>query len=683
MSKDKAKTDNPLLGNMLFPKFRQIKPEHVEDAIDYILSVNRTNLASLLKSREFSWDNLVQPLEEDAVTLENAFSPVRHLNSVMNNDKLRKAYNNCLPKLSEYAAELGQNTALFKAFLQIKKSSQFGRLNQAQRKTIENALRDFKLSGVDLPASKKKRFKEISTKLSSLGAKFSENILDVTNIWFKHVTDKSQLKGLSENVLQLAAQTAKDKKLTGYVFNLEFPLWHPVMQYAENRELRREMYKAYVTRASGLGPHDKKYDNSKIMLDILKLKQEQAEILAFKSYAEVSLASKMAESPAKVIDFLTELFVKSKAQAKDEFRELKEFARQQRIDDIKAWDVAFLSEKLKTSKFNISSQELRDWFPADKVINGMFELCASLFSIKIDQVQDIEIWHKDVKVFRIQKDKKTLAYFYLDLYARANKRGGAWMDECRSRICFADDKLQLPIAYLSCNFSPPLTDQPSLLTFEEVTTLFHEFGHGLQHMLTTIEAAAVSGINGVQWDAVELPSQFLENFCWQSDIIPLISAHFKTGKPLPDKKLAALLKAKNFQSAMAMLRQLEFALFDMRLHNEFKNDPEQIENTLAQVRGKTSLLPTPKWNRFANSFSHIFAGGYAAGYYSYKWAEVLAADAFALFEEKGIFDKKTGKRFLTYILETGGSQDALDLFVKFRGRKPQPGALLRHSGIRP
>lgn len=673
---------NPLLDTALFPKFAQIKSEHAEDAVDHILAKNRVKLNTLLKTDEFSWDNLIQPLEESADELNNAFSPIRHLNSVMNNDKLRNAYNQCLPKLSEYSTEVGQNVELFEAYNKIKASAKFTQLSLAKQKTIDNALRDFKLSGVGLSSTKKQRFKEINLQLASLGAKFSENVLDVTNTWFQHISDRKKLQGLPQNVLALAAQTAKDKELSGWVLNLEFPLWHPVMQYAKDRDLRQEMYQAYVTRASTLGTHNAKYDNQQIMLDILKLKNEKATLLGFKTYAEVSLASKMAQDSDKVIAFLQDLLDKSKHQAQQEFAELTTFAKEHGVEDLQPWDIAFFSEQLKTAKFNLSSEELRDWFPADKVTKGMFLLVEKLFDIKVKQNLEIKTWHPDVQVFTIKRQDKILAHFYLDLYARPNKRGGAWMDECRSKMRLENQQLQLPIAYLTCNFSPPVADKKSLLTFEEVTTLFHEFGHGLQHMLTKIEVPGVSGINGVEWDAVELPSQFMENFCWQPSIIPFISAHFENNEPLPAEKLEALLKAKNFQSAMGMLRQIEFAIFDMRLHGAFDDtNPDFVENTLSSVRAQTAIFPIPSWNRFANSFSHIFAGGYAAGYYSYKWAEVLSSDAFSLFEENGILDKDTGTRFLNFILEAGGSEDALDLFVKFRGRKPESDALLRHSGI--
>jgi len=616
----------------LLPNFKKFEPEYAKSEFDKILTANRLELEKLLKSNTTSWDSLLKPLQEMENKLENVFSPIRHLNSVMNNDKLRKIYNDCLIKLTEYTTELGQNTRLFKAINQVKKSRQFSKLSLAQQKAIDNALRDFKLSGVALPKLKKKRFKKISSTLSTLGSQFSENVLDVTNAWHLHINKKSKLKGLPPHALELGKKAAEDKNLKGYVLNLEFPLWQPVMQYAEDRKLRQKMYKAYVTRASDLGPHSKKHDNSKVMHKILKLKQEQAELLGFKSYAGMSLTTKMAKNPDKVLEFLTGLLNKSKDQGLAELQELKEFARSHGVKTLKPWDVAFFSEKLKLKKFNISSEKLRDWFLTDKVISGMFELCANLFSVEFVELDNISTWHKDVRVYAIKRSQNVIAFFYLDLYARANKRGGAWMDECRNRLRLDNNELQLPAAYLTCNFSPPVKNRPSLLSFEEVTTLFHEFGHGLQHMLTKIEVSAVSGINGVEWDAVELPSQFLENFCWQPEVIPMISAHYKTGKPLPAPKLKALIKAKNFQSATAILRQLEFGLFDIKLHMSFKNQDNFIENTLAEVRADTALLPAPKWNRFANSFSHIFAGGYAAGYYSYKWAEVLSADAFSLFE---------------------------------------------------
>ena len=675
--------NNPLLEMTGLPAFSRISPDLVEPAIDILLEHNRTEIQRLLESRqEYTWQNLVEPLERLDDRLSRAWSPVSHMNSVVNNEQLRAAYNACLPKLSDYATELGQNTDLCNAYKQVAQYQE--RLDPAQRKLLDNALRDFHLSGVDLPQDKKMRFKEISQELSRLTSKYEENLLDATHAWSKSITDEQELAGLPESAKALARQTAKQRDQEGFLLTLEFPSYLPVMSYADNRELRREVYEAYATRASDQGPHAGQWDNSESMAQILALRHEQAQLLGFANYAERSLARKMARSCDEVMAFLTDLARRSHVQALTELTELKAFAREHyNMLELEAWDIGYFSEKLRQHRHNISQEELKPYFPAERVVNGLFAVVERLFDIRISEIHEVDRWHPDVCFFEIRDtDGHERGQFYLDLYARPKKRGGAWMDECATRF-FTDDYDQLPVAYLTCNFSPPVGEAPALFTHDEVQTLFHEFGHGLHHLLTLIDYPAVAGINGVAWDAVELPSQFMENWCWEREALDLISGHFQTSQPIPDELYQRMLAAKNFQSAMLMARQLEFALFDFRIHREY--DPQQggrIYQILEQVREQVAVVMPPAWNRFAHGFSHIFAGGYAAGYYSYKWAEVLSADAFSLFEAQGIFDPEAGQAFLHNILEQGGSKDAMELFVAFRGREPSIEPLLRHSGIR-
>ncbi len=676
--------DNPLLSMSGLPPFSAIRPEHVEPAIDQLLADNRAQMQQRLDAGgPYTWDNLVEPLEHMEERLSRVWSPVGHLNSVMNSEALREAYNACLPKLSDYATEMGQNEALFQAFRDIADGDEYQRLNGAQKKVIDNALRDFRLSGIDLPAEKKQRYKEIMQELSRLTSKFSENILDATQAWTKLVTDEQALSGLPESARALARQAAEQQEKQGWLFNLEFPSYYPVLTYADDRELRREMYTAYVTRASDEGPNAGQWDNSALMEDIVRLRHEVAQLLGFANYAERSLATKMAGSTGRVMDFLQELAERSLPAARRELDELRAFARDEHgMAELEAWDIAYYGEKLRQQRYSISQEELKPYFPVTRAVPGMFAVVERLYGLKISEVPDVDVWHPDVKFYEIRDHQGGLrGQFYLDLFARQNKRGGAWMDECIGRKR-AGDELQYPVAYLTCNFTPPIGDDPALLTHDELQTLFHEFGHGLHHMLTLVDYPSVAGISGVAWDAVELPSQFMENWCWEREALDLIAGHYKTGEPLPEALFQRMTAAKNFQSAMQMVRQLEFALFDFRLHLEY--DPARgarVNELLDEVRAQVAVIQPPSFNRFPHSFSHIFAGGYAAGYYSYKWAEVLSADAFSAFEEAGIFDADTGKRFLQAILEQGGSREPMDLFVEFRGREPTIDALLRHSGL--
>ncbi len=678
---------NPLLETHELPPFSAIQPEHVEPAISQLIDANRKHLQALLSDlQQPNWDNLVAPLEAQGDLLDQAWSPVSHLNAVCNNDALRTAYNNSLALLTEYGTEVSQNTELYNAYQQLADSEDYGRLTQAQKQAVDNALRDFRLGGVALDGEQKKRFGAIQKRLSELSTQFSNNVLDATQAWFKHFTDAEALAGLPESALAQAAQAAAQKQLSGYVVTLDFPSYLAVMMYADNRQLREEMYTAYVTRASADGKKADgssaaQWDNSALITETLALRHELAQLLGFANYAERSLASKMAESTQQVLDFLNELAQKSRPLAERDIQELRDFAATQDCTDLQPWDMTYYSEKLRVEKYAISQEELRPYFPAERVITGMFDVVKRLYDIDIVQVAVFDSWHPDVRFYHIFKNGEKIASFYLDLFAREHKRGGAWMADCRVRRK-TDTGTQLPVAFLTCNFTPPVGDTPSLLTHDEVTTLFHEFGHGLHHMLTQIDVAAVSGINGVAWDAVELPSQFLENWCWEPEAIPLISAHYQTAEPLPQALLDKMLAAKNFQSGMQMVRQLEFSLFDFRLHAEYDPaNPQDPQAVLDQVRREVAVVQAPAFNRFQNSFSHIFAGGYAAGYYSYKWAEVLSADAFSRFEEEGIFNAQTGESFLHEILQQGGSKAPMELFINFRGREPSIDALLRHSGL--
>lgn len=701
---------NPLLDMLqsesdtaLLPPFAHIEPNHIEPAIDYILDSNRKQLLELLELLElgegFSWNNFVQPLEEMSDRLQRVWSPVSHMNSVVNSDELREAYNKCLPKLSDYSTELGQNEKLFQAYQSIANSPSFSKLDIAQQKIINNELRDFHLSGVDLAADKKQRFKEIKQQLSKLKTQFEENILDATHAWHKQIEDENNLSGLPEFAIAMSKQAAEQKKLSGWVFTLDAPSYMAVMMYADDRNLREEMYRAFVTRASekgvSLDENGKQnndaaqWDNSKIMQELLALRHELATLLSFNNYAELSLATKMAESTDDVFDFLNQLAEKVHAVANQEYKELKNFVKSKYgIEQLEAWDIMYYSEKLRQKTYAISQEELKPYFPEQRVVDGMFAVVNKIYGINIQEIKGIETWHEDVRFFEIRDiDNNVRGQFYLDLYTRKKKRGGAWMDDCQGRVVHQNGNLQIPVAYLTCNLTPPIGDEPALFTHQEVITLFHEFGHGLHHMLTQVNYLSVSGINGVAWDAVELPSQFLENWCWEREALDLIAAHYQTNEPMPIELFERMHAAKNFQSSMIMVRQLEFSLFDFKIHAEYQTSKFKtakgldIQAVLDEVRSQVAVIIPPEFNRFQHGFSHIFAGGYSAGYYSYKWAEVLSADAFAKFEEKGIFDRQTGLEFLQSVLEQGGSKEPIELFKAFRGREPQIEALLRHSGI--
>ncbi|MFB2639543.1 oligopeptidase A [Shewanella bicestrii] len=675
---------NPLLNGAKLPLFSQIKPEHIQVAVEQAIAQCRAKIDEVLQnSGPFTWDNLVAPLEQVDDELSQIWSPVSHMNSVVSTDEWRAAHDACLPLLSEYGTYVGQHQGLYQAYKSLRASPEFDQLSQAQQMVIEHSLRDFELSGIGLDDGQKVRYGEIVKRLSELTSGFSNQLLDATQAWTKLITDEVELAGLPDSAKAAAKAMAEAREQEGWLFTLDFPSYLPVMTYSENRSLREECYRAFVTRASDQGPNAGEFDNGPLMDEILALRHELAQLLGFDSFAEKSLATKMAETPAQVMAFLNELALRSKDQAKAELAELKAFAQERYgVSEMASWDLSFYAEKLQQHKYEISQELLRPYFPEDKVLSGLFYTVSRLFGLKIVEQTEFDRWHKDVRFFDIfDETGEHRGSFYLDLYARTGKRGGAWMDDCRVRRN-TPHGLQKPVAYLTCNFNGPVDGKPALFTHDEVTTLFHEFGHGIHHMLTKIDVAGVSGINGVPWDAVELPSQFMENWCWQEEALAEISGHYETGEPLPKAMLDKMLAAKNFQSGMMMLRQLEFSLFDFRLHHEY--DPAKgarIQETLDEVRRQVAVLIPPAFNRFQHGFAHIFAGGYAAGYYSYKWAEVLSADAFSRFEEEGIFNPETGRSFLHNILEMGGSAEPMDLFKQFMGREPSIDALLRHSGI--
>ena len=677
---------NPLLESHELPPFADIRADHVVPAVDTLLDESREaidRLAQQSATTPPTWENFAAPLEAVNDRLSQAWSPVSHLNGTMNTPELRDAYQACLEKLSAFGTWVGQHEGLFKGWQALKESESWPTLTAAQQRTVDNALRDFRLAGVDLPADKKVRYGEIQSRLSTLSNQFSNNVLDATQAWHKDIQDREALAGVPESALETLKALADAKGVEGYRITLDFPSFFPIVSYADSRELREEVYTAFVTRASDQGPNAGKFDNAPILEEILTLRQELARLLGFDTYADYSLTTKMADSPAQVLDFLEDLARRAKPQAQEEFAELSAYARDELgIETLKPWDVAYASEKLREARYAISQEQLRPYFPAPRVVDGLFQVVERLYGVQVTEDSSAPSYHDDVRFFRITEQGTPIAGFYLDLYAREGKRGGAWMADCRVRRK-TENGVQLPVAFLTCNFTAPVGGKPALLTHDEVTTLFHEFGHGLHHMLTKQEVADVSGINGVAWDAVELPSQFMENYCWEREGLDLLAKHVDTGEPLPDVLFERLQAAKNFQSAMGMVRQIEFSLFDLRLHHELEApSASDVQALLDDVRRQTSVVPVVDFNRFQNSFSHIFAGGYAAGYYSYKWAEVLSADAWSAFEEAGIFDPTTGQRFREEILEQGGARDAAELFRAFRGREPSVEPLLRHSGIR-
>ena len=675
--------DNPLTRWDSFPPFAEIRPEHVEPALDAVLAENRAALDRLATLPAPDWNSFVEPLESLGDRLHRAWAPVAHLNATMSTPELRAAYNACLPKLSDYSTEVGQDARLQRGYQALKDGPAWKQYSPAQRKLIEDALLDFRLAGVDLPPEQKARFKALSQELSTLDARFEENVLDATQGWVKHVEEESRLAGIPEGDLRAARQEAESRKLPGWVFTLDYPSYSAVVIHADDRGLREELYRAFSTRASDQGPTAGRWDNSSVMQGILSLRQEEAQLTGFESYAAYSLADKMAGSPAEVLRFLEDLVQRVKPLAQHEFLELAEFALERDgVAKLEPWDTGYYAEKLKEARYHVSDEMLRPYFPAPKVTAGLFQTMQKLYGLAFTEVPGAQVWHPDVKLFALHDEAGGLrGHLYTDLYTRQAKRGGAWMDETLGRRRLAS-RLQTPVAFLNCNFPPPLKDRPSLLTHDDVVTLFHELGHCLHHLLTQVDYPSVGGINGVAWDAVELPSQFHENFAWTRLGLDLVSGHFETGARLPEELYQKMLGARHFHSALFLLRQLEFALFDFRLH--MAPGPaaaDFVQRTLEATRREVAVIQPPAWNRFAQGFTHIFSGGYAAGYYSYLWAEVLAADAYGAFEEAGVFDRGTGRRFMQAILEQGGSRKAMELFVEFRGREPTLDAFLRLNGL--
>jgi oligopeptidase A len=683
-------SQNPLLDFSDLPRFDAIKPEHVTPAVEYLLDQSRKVVADLeAPMAKVTWSNFVEPLEDTSEKLGRAWGIVGHLNSVVDTPELRAAYNENLPKVTEFWTELGQNLALFQKYKALRESPEFSSLPPARKKIVENALRDFRLGGAELPEEKKARFAEIQEKHAALTTRFSENVLDVTNDFALFIDDESELSGLPDDAKQAARAAAEKAGKPGFKFTLHFPSYFPVLQYADNRALREKMYRANATRASELGGKPE-WDNTQNIVEILKLRNEEAKLLGYRNFAEVSLVPKMAEAPEQVIHFLEDLARRARPFAENDLAELRNFAKTELgIEQLEAWDIAYASEKLREKRYAFSEQEVKQYFPEPKVIDGLFHQVQHLFGVAI-KPDTAPSWHKDVRFFRIERNGQLVGQFYLDLYARVGKRGGAWMNDARGRRALPGD-VQTPVAYLVCNFTEPTVvdgkARPALFTHDEVTTLFHEFGHGLHHMLTQVDELGVSGISGVEWDAVELPSQFMENFCWEWDVLQNMTAHVETGRPLPRELFDKMTAAKNFQSGLQTLRQVEFALFDMHLHDDY--DPygsKTVQNVIDEVRHQVAVVIPPSFNRFQHSFSHIFAGGYAAGYYSYKWAEVLSADAYSAFEEASAAGDPvrlvdTGLKFQREILAVGGSRPALESFKAFRGREPSIDALLRHSGM--
>jgi oligopeptidase A len=662
------------------PQFTNIDMSNFPQRLATLLQDNLQKIDALLKNNPvYTWQNLMYPLDATDDALERFWSPLAHLHAVMDSQPIRQCYEACLPLLSDYETKIGHNVNLYRAIKSIDTTT----LDSVQQKIVLDGIKDFELSGVALAPAQKERFEAIDKRLSELTNNIDNNVMDAEGAFSLHVENVSNLKGLPEHALQTAKELAEHEGVDGWILNLEFPCYLAVVTYAENRSLRETMYQAFVTRASDEGPNAKEFDNLPLMNEILALRHEKAQLLGFANFAELSLATKMAESPAAVLQFLTDLAHRARPQAQEEYQALCEFAAKNLgIDPIQPWDLAFASEKLRQARYSISQEELRAYFPLPKVMEGLFTIVERLYGMQAKVVKGVNTWHKDVQCYSLTDENNQLrGYIYVDLFARAHKHGGAWMDSLQSRW-LPEGKLQVPIATLTCNFAKATNKKPAMLSHDEIETLFHEFGHCLQHVLTQVNYLGASGISGVEWDAVELPSQFFENWCWDKESLQLLSAHADTGEVLPTPLFEKLLATKNFQSAMAMLRQLEFSLFDFRMHLEYKsNTPGYIQNILNEVRQNIAVVPTIAYNRFQNTFTHVFGGGYAAGYYSYSWAEVLSSDAFVRFAEEGIFNKKTGRDFLHCILEVGGSKPAMEAFVDFRGKMPTIDALLAHKGI--
>jgi oligopeptidase A len=685
---DNVVTINPLLDFSGLPRFPEVRPEHVTPAVEHLLQRNRETVERLLAdSAAATWENFVLPLDDANEKMARSWGQVSHLNAVMNSAELREVYNENLPKITQYYAELGQNLALFAKYKTLRAGKDFDSLNPARKKIIENELRDFRLSGADLPEEKKSRFLEIQEEMSTLCSRFSDNILDATNDFSLLVEDQAALSGIPADDLQAAAEAAQAAGKKGWLFTLKAPSYMPVLQYADNRALREKLYVAYSQRASEFGKAE--WDNTPLITQILKLRAEEAQLLDYANYAELSLASKMANTPQQILTFLRELAQHARPLAEKDLSELREFAGAQlALHDLQSWDIGYASEKLRQQRYAFSEQDVKQYFPEDAVIAGMFNVVQKIYGLTL-RASSAPVWHEAVRFFDVcDADSKLIGQFYMDLYARNSKRGGAWMDDAITRRrttpgLHTPAAIQTPVAYLNCNFAPPVGGKPALFTHDEVLTLFHEFGHGLHHLLTEVEELGVSGISGVEWDAVELPSQFMENFCWEWDVLCSMTRHIDSGEKLPRVLFDKMLASKNFQIGMQTLRQIEFSIFDMRLHSDFDaQGKKSVLQLVDEVRQEVAVLIPPSYNRFANSFSHIFSGGYAAGYYSYKWAEVLSADAYSLFEEHGVLNAEIGARFRKEVLAVGGSRDAMQSFIAFRGREPSIDALLRHNGLK-
>ena len=671
---------NPILFRDSLPLFDQIKPSHISPAIEGILKEANSLIHALkVMGGSISWENFVEPIEMVSEKISRAWGQIEHLNAVVNSDDLRKAYNDNLIKMTEFYTNLSQDEALYKKYQSLKDGEIFKSLTPSQKRIIDNVLREFKLGGAELNELEKVRFKVIQEKLAKISTQFEENILDATNEFYIFVADADDLQGIPEENIKKAQSEAIEDKKEGYKFTLHFPSYLPVMQYAEDRNLRERLYRGYATRASELS--SPKFDNTKLIDEILALRYESAKLLGFNHFTEMSLVTKMAKSNEEVVSFLMDLANKAKPFALKDMEELSAFSKTLGIEKLEAWDIAYVSEKLRQAKYSFSENEVKQYFPEHRVLKGLFKVVETIFKLKIIKT-DTPTWHKDVSFYSIKNDGDELVgQFYFDLYARNHKRGGAWMDEAISRYKNSFESSH-PVAFLTCNFSSPSENKPALFSHDDVITLFHEFGHGLHHMLTKVDEYSISGIKGVEWDAVELPSQFMENFCWEWDVVKHMTEHVDNKSPLPEALFKKMIEAKNFQSGMQTLRQIEFSLFDIRLHTQY-SDQNKINSLklLETIRDEIAVVRPPAWNRFPNSFSHIFAGGYAAGYYSYKWAEVLASDAFSLFEEEGILSSNAGQKFQEEVLSKGGSRPAMESFVAFRGRAPSVDALLRHSGM--
>ena len=676
---------NPLLDVEGLPRFAAIRPEHVGSALDALLISNQAVIGQLESAvrDDADWESFAQPLEDLEDRLQKMWSPVSHLNAVADTEDLRDAYQNSLEKLTAYRAALGQNKTIFQGYRNIQAHADFSGLDAAKRKVILNAVRDFRLSGVELEGKERARFKDIITDLATLSNKFEHNVMDATDGWALLLDVPADLAGLPESAITLARKTAESAGHSGWQFTLQAPSYMPFMRYSERSDLRRQMYEAFVTRASDRGPQADRWDNTTLMTQILGLRQELAALLGYSNYAEYALVDRMASSVAEVEGFLIDLISRARPQAQRELQALEDFAGRSTGDNVVApWDIAYHSEKLRQATYHFDQEELRPYFPLPRVLSGLFEIVNRLFGITVTKAV-ADVWHPDVMFYEIRDEGGEIrGRFYLDLYAREHKRSGAWMAECVGRYRRPDNAVQTPVAFLTCNFTQPLDDKPALLTHDDVITLFHEFGHGLHHLLSLVEEPSVTGISGVPWDAVELPSQFLENWCWEQGALDLVTCHVDTGEPLPDKLLQKLRGARNFQSGMQMVRQLEFGLFDFRLHaSAAQISADDIQRLLDDVRQQVAVVTPPPFDRFPHAFSHIFSGGYAAGYYGYLWAEVLSADAYNRFEQEGVFNTAAGRAFLQHILETGGVEEPLDVFRAFRGREPSIDAFLRHWGL--